>query len=368
MKSKIILFLTILTSLTSCRGQNASKDFNKNVNTGIIDVTKVEIVKELGKNIMLVYQDRKNNYWFGSWEDGLYKYDGKTILHFNTKNGLPNNRIEEIKEDSSGNVYFNTNGGIIKFDGVNFHVIKVSDSDNHWKLEPNDLWFKNGWNSGTVFRYDGNFLYKLQIPTTKVGEEYVLKNPNNPNPYTVYSIYQDSKENVWFGTGALGAFRYNGKSFDWILEKDVVEIFNEASEGSNGVRSIIEDKEGYFWFNSKFRYKVYDGNNYSNKIQDSLFYNREKSIGSLDGKHNGNLVEYLSITKDNNNVLWIATYNDGVWSYDGKKVTHFIIKDGSKEINLFTIYKDNKGNLWLGTPESGAYIFNGQIFERFKPS
>ena len=32
---------------------------------------------------------------------------------------------------------------------------------------------------------------------------------------------------MWFGTGALGAFRYNGKSFDWILERDVVEIFNE---------------------------------------------------------------------------------------------------------------------------------------------
>ena len=30
-------------------------------------------------------------------------------------------------------------------------------------------------------------------------------------------------------------------------------------EGSNGVRSIIEDKEGYFWFNSQYRYKVYDG-------------------------------------------------------------------------------------------------------------
>lgn len=366
MKLNFFLFLTILTSLTSCNGQKTSQDI-KNENANVIDITKVGTVNELGKNIMLVYQDKKNNYWFGSWDDGLYKYDGKTIFHFTTKNGFLNNRIDEIKEDSSGNVYFNTSSGIIKFDGANFNILKVSDLGNHWKLEPNDLWFKDGWNSRNVFRFDGNSLYKLQVPKTKLGEEYISKNPGNPNPYTVYSIYKDSKENVWFGTGALGVFRFNGKSFDWILDKDVVEIFNGPSEGSNGVRSIIEDKEGYFWFNSKFRYSVYDSKKTSLDNFDSTFYNKEKSIGSLDGKSDGNLDEYLSIAKDNNNELWIATYNSGVYQYDGKNIAHFIVKDGSKEINLFTIYKDNEGKLWLGTPDTGAYIFNGKKFERFKP-
>ena len=367
MKLNILIFLTILTSLTSCNGQNTSQGTNKIENSSIIDITKVEIIKELGKNIMLVYQDKKNNYWFGSWEDGLYKYDGKTLLHFTTKNGLPNNRIDEIKEDNSGNIYFNTSSGIIKSDGENFLLLKVTDLDNHWKLEPNDLWFKDGWNSGYVFRYDGNYLYKLQLPKTKLGEDHILKNPNNPNPYTVYSIYKDSKGNIWFGTGALGVFRYNGKSFDWILEKDVVEIFNDPSEGSNGVRSIIEDKDGYFWFNSMFRYNVYNNKKPIKNNLGSTFYHREKNIGSLDGKSDGKLNEYLSIAKDNKNELWIATYNAGVYHYNGKNTTHYIVKDGSKEITLFTIYKDNAGHLWLGTHETGAYKFNGQTFERFKP-
>jgi len=366
MKLNILLFLAILTSLTSCNGQNTSQDTNRNVNASIIDITKVETVRKLGKNIMLVYQDKKNNYWFGSWEDGLYKYDGKSMLHFTTKNGFPNNRIDEIKEDNSGNIYFNTSSGIIKSDGDKFHLLKVSDLDNHWKLEPNDLWFKDGWNSGYVFRCDGNLLYKLQLPKTKLGEDYILKNQNNPNPYTVYSIFKDIKGNIWFGTGALGALRYNGKSFDWILEKDVVEIFNDPSEGSNGVRSIVEDRDGYFWFNSMFRYKVYDNEETIRNNLDSTFYSREKSIGSLDGKPEGKLNEYLSIAKDNNNELWIATYKTGVYRYDGKNITHYIVKDNAKEITLFTIYKDNAGHLWLGTHENGAYIFNGKTFERFK--
>jgi ligand-binding sensor domain-containing protein len=366
MKLSILLFLTILISLTSCNGKKTSQDINQTENASFIDSTEVDTLKTLGNNIMLVYQDRKNNYWFGSWEDGLYKYDGKIILHFTTKSGLPSNRIDEIKEDYLGNIYFATNSGISKFDGKHFSTLKVSDLDNHWKLEANDLWFKDGWNTGFIFRYDGKFLNKLKLPKTNIGEVYISKNPTHPNPYSVYSIYKDSKGNVWFGTGALGAFRYNGKSFDWILEKDVVEIFNATSEGSNGVRSIIEDKEGYFWFNSMFRYKVYDSKEPSKNNLNNTFYNREKSIGSLDGKNDGDLVEYLSIAKDNNNELWMATYNAGVYHFDGKDITHFRIKDGSKEINLFSIYKDNKGNLWLGTPETGVYKFNGQTFERFE--
>jgi len=316
---------------------------------------------------MIVYQDKKNNYWFGSWQNGLYEYDGKIIRHYTTQNGLPSNRIDEIKEDSSGNVYFNTSGGIIRYDGENFTTLKVSDTDGAWELGHRDIWFRDGWNSGYIFRYDGNLLYRLQLPKVKAGEDYILKNPNNANPYTVYSIYKDSKGNIWFGTGALGAFRFNGKSFDWVLEKDVAEIYNAPSEPSNGVRSIMEDREGYFWFNSKFRYRVYDDYIHSNKTNDSIFYRKEESIGSLDGIKGGSLVEYLSIAKDNNNELWIATYDAGVWHYDGKNVTHHTVKDGAKEITLFSVYKDNMGNLWLGTQESGAYKFNGQTFEKSRP-
>ncbi|WP_236641989.1 two-component regulator propeller domain-containing protein [Dokdonia sinensis] len=64
--------------------------------------------------------------------------------------------------------------------------------------------------------------------------------------------------------------------------------------------------------------------------------------------------------------MWFATYRDGVWKYDGIKITQYSIKEKSKQIALFSIYKDNKGDLWLGTHENGAYKFNGTTFEKFK--
>ncbi len=345
------LILIPLLLLSSCSGQVSPAATDHPSASVIIGDT----VTATGNNVMVVYQDKKNNYWFGSWEDGLYRYDGTVMLHFSKKDGLAANRVDEIKEDKSGNIYVNTPQGISKFNGHQFITLPLIER-NEWKLQDHDLWFKGA--KGPI-RYDGNYAYHLKLPQHYLeGKSFVINPANSWTSYDIYTIYKDSKGYIWMGTAVIGACRYNGKSVDWISEEDLTELHNGPA---NGVRSIMEDKDGYFWFNTQYRYRVHD----TNTVQ-PLFYNREKSIGSLDGKKGGDLNEYLSITKDNNNGLWIATYRDGVWHYDGKKVTHHLVKAGNKDITIFSIYKDNQGTLWLGTHENGAYQFNGKTFERFK--
>lgn len=345
MKLNIHLFLSLLTLLTSCNGQTADKKNNTN------QYINGDTVKELGSSIMVAYQDKKNVYWFGSWETGVYRYDGKTLINYTTKHGLPNNRIDEIKEDKLGNIYFiscSPQSTIVKFNQQSFTTI-IATQSNEWKLQSADLWFRNAYQSEKVYRFDGNNFYELMLP----------KPPNFPNSFEIYSIYKDQKGNIWFGTNPVGVCRYDGKSFEWITEEDVTEFRNE---GANGVRSILEDKNGDFWFNTEFRYSVYD----STTLISNKFYTRHKSIGGLDGKIESNLDEYLSSVIDDNNNLWFVTYRDGVWKYDGKNITHYAVQNNSKDITLFSIYKDNNGDLWLGTHENGAYKFNGETFERFK--
>jgi len=347
MKLNILLFLSTITLLTSCNGQTS----NQNKNTD--QFLKGDTVKELGKSIMVVYQDRKNVYWFGSWETGLYKYDGHELVNYTTKHGLLNNRIDEIKEDKFGNIYFvsaNATSSISKFNGNNFTTLTAVPSEN-WKLESTDMWFEYSYGyTGKVYRYDGITLYELKFPNP----------PNLSNPFDIYSIYKDIKGNIWFGTNPVGVCRYDGKLFEWITDEDVTEFRNE---GANGVRSITEDKNGDFWFNTEYRYSVYD----SITLKSNKFYTRHESIGGLDGKMDSNLDEYLSTVRDNKNNLWFVTYRSGVWKYDGMKITHYAVQDNSKDITLFSIYKDNNGDLWLGTHENGAYKFNGKAFEKFKP-
>ncbi|MVO08656.1 hypothetical protein GOQ30_05695 [Flavobacterium sp. TP390] len=346
MKLNLFLFQSILIILTSCNGQtrNKKKDANQFV--------KGDIVEVLGNNIMVVYQDNKGVYWFGSWKTGVYKYDGKTMVNYTIEHGLPNNRIDEIKEDEFGNLYFasyHPKHTIVKFDGNVFKAV-LPVLSNNWQLKSTDIWFRNSYEfENKVYRYDGKTLHELQLPHP----------PNLPNPFGIYSIYKDSKENIWFGTNPVGVCRYDGKSFEWITEEDVTEFRNE---GANGVRSIIEDKNGDFWFNTENRYSIYD----TETLKSNTFYTRHESIGSLDGKNTSGLNEYLSTVKDNENNLWFVTYLSGVWKFDGTKITHYAVQDNSKDITLFSIYKDNKGTLWLGTHENGAYTYNGLRFEKFK--
>lgn len=346
-----LLLPCVLSILLSCTGHSSN---SKNQTAQVKELNVVgDTVNELGNNIMVIFQDQKNNYWFGSWESGVYKYDGKTLFHFTTEHGLLNNRIDEIKEDQSGNIYFssaNATSSISKFDGRKFTTIKSVRSTN-WKIQPTDLWFKYSYgNTGRVYRFDGVFLYELALPSP----------PNLTNPFDVYSIYRDKKNNIWFGTNPVGVCRYDGVSFDWITEEDVTEFRNE---GANGVRSITEDKNGDFWFNTENRYSIYD----SATLKSDKFYTRHTSIGSLDGKNTSGLKEYLSTVRDDENNLWFVTYRDGVWKYDGTKITHYPIKMNSEDITLFCIYKDNSGGLWLGTHEHGVFKFNGKEFERFIP-
>lgn len=343
-KLNIFAYLIAMVLMTSCIGQTTQQQINTD------SLIKGDTVSELGKSIMVVYQDNKNVLWFGSWESGVYKYDGKELINYTTKQGLPNNRIDEIKEDDFGNLYFSSchpSSTIVKFDGITFTTLSPV-SNNDWQLKPTDMWFRHSFRNEKVYRYDGITLYELQLP----------KPPNLNNPFEIYSIYKDRKGNIWFGTNPVGVCRYDGKSLEWITEEDVTEFRNE---GANGVRSITEDKNGDFWFNTEYRYSIYD----IATLKKDVFYTRYESIGALDGKKDSDLDEYLSTVSDKDNNLWFVSYRNGVWKYDGLKITHYPVQNNSKDITLFSIYKDNNGDLWLGTHENGAYKFNGKTFEKF---
>lgn len=345
MKFNLLLIISSIISLGSCNGQGTAIKQAETVHLG-------DMVNALGSSIMVVFQDKNNNYWFGSWETGVYKYNGNTLINYTTKHGLHDNRIDEIKEDEAGNLYFtsaNIHSVIAKYDGTHFSKLTAVASD-YWQLNPNDLWFKYSYgNTKKVYRYTGTTLYELELPNP----------PNLTMPFDVYSIYHDKKGSIWFGTNPVGVCRFNGIAFDWITEEDVTEF---RDEGANGVRSITEDQKGDFWFNTEFRYSIYD----STTLSSNTFYTRHKSIGGLDGKENSNLDEYLSCVKDNNNNLWFVTYLDGVYKYDGNTIQHYDVQVNGKSISLFSIYKDNSGDLWLGSHENGAFKLNGETFEQFK--
>lgn len=317
-------------------------------------------VTQIDKTIWTIYQDKKSNYWFGSKENGVYYYNGQRLKHITTKNGLVSNEIRGIQEDANGNIFFDTEKGVSKFDGHTFKTLQMANPDsllNNWVLKPGDLWFRMGSTKNGAYRFDGKYLHYLKFPNSPQENTFYKNNPNSSlKPYGLYTIYKDCKGYMWFGTASLGACRYDGKNLNWHYEE---QLQTTPNGGDFGTRAIFEDKNGKFWINNtRFRYVI---ETYGNK---PITFKKENGIGYLNKTNKMEFPFFLSITEDNKGNLWMATYEDGVYKYNGKELIHYPIKDGETDVLLFTIYKDKKGVLWLGTHNAGVYKFTGKTFER----
>lgn len=327
---------------------------------------------ELSSEMMCVFQAKDQAYWFGSAQQGVYRYDGKNLINLTTKHGLVSNCIRGIQEDRAGNIFFMSYEGIGKFDGrvLTTLAIDKDSPESGWKKQANDLWFPGPPRSGSVLRYDGKQLHSLILPGNKIGDALKQRIIKEKTPefsdfiYDVYTIYTDQKGNLWFGTAIAGACRYDGKSFDWLFEKQLTET---DAGGSFGIRSILQDKSGDFWIcNSRHRYQI-DPADAPVPEKGMIPYRRSKGIERLKDLNGADHIFYLSAVADAKGQLWLATYRSGVWRFDGSKTTRYPVMDGTKETTVWSISLDKQDTPWVATHSAGVYKFNGKTFEKFRP-
>jgi ligand-binding sensor domain-containing protein len=361
--SKTSWCLSILLILSACRGQAppASPGSFKQASASGQTVTKIY------GGATVVFQDKSNRFWFAGNDRGVYQYDGKTLVLYTTEDGLCSPSITGVQEDQLGNIYFDTPEGVCQFDGQKFTGAPVATrkaSEREGKLTPDDLWFRMGWDSDGPYRLVGDSLYQLVLPKTEQADQFAAEYPNASfNPYGIYSLYQDSRGYVWIGTSSLGVCRYDGQSISWLYEEQMTMT---PSGGALGIRSVLEDQAGYFWFtNTRYRYAILPG---STERNGTSYLNYQKEAGIGYAKANGEIdyPYFMSLVEDHDGDLWMVTYSEGVWRNTGKELIHYPILADGEPVLLFSIYKDRQGGLWLGTHEAGVYRYTGKGFEEFE--
>lgn len=365
--------LSFIAGSPACAGQAAASNARP---AEKLAPAPFKVVTELDKAIWYMLQDSKGAYWFGSRGRGLYRWDGRgtTLDQFTIESGLATNEISQIQEDRSGNLYISTSNGISKFDGRTFTTLKLDDAqpvNTEVKLDPDILWFMAGGDQPHAVYYDGKSLRKLKIPTTAGGDAHFAALPRSkyPNakysPYDAYTIYRDSRGNVWFGTARLGACRFDGKNFAWIGENELG--FDEKDNRTFGTRSIIEDREGKFWITvTRHRFDMYPTGP-ATKSDGGIPHVKSPGLAHAREGVDEDYTYIMSMAKDKAGDLWMATYGAGVWRHDGKTLTHYPVMVDGKPITVFSIYCDRANGLWLGTHEHGVCKFNGKAFEKWWP-
>jgi len=139
----IVILFSIITTLSSCNDQNKIDKASILLKPS----SKSDKKTNLDSKARIIYQDEKNNFWFSSKEKGVYRYDGNSLTLFTSDDGLSSYRFISVQEDNFGNLYFDTPEDVYKYDGVKFTtlpVVHINESENEWKSEPGDLWFRIG--------------------------------------------------------------------------------------------------------------------------------------------------------------------------------------------------------------------------------
>ena len=228
------------------------------------------------ETVRSILEDSKGNYWFGSWSEGVCRFDGKSLTYYTVEDGLSDNQIRSIQEDRNGVVWFEGGFGISGFDGERIITppSKNYTSKDKWLLRTGDLWFKEDGGAGAteiegdpgVYRYDGktfNYLtYPLPADRAGVGA------------YATTGIAQGKSGRLWFAT-YTAVIGYDGKSFTIIDDKSLGH--NEGT-GWLHVRCVLEDSKGNLWIgNNGIGVILHDGHT-------AIQFTQEKGLGKPDNR------------------------------------------------------------------------------------
>jgi ligand-binding sensor domain-containing protein len=302
--------------------------------------------------IRAILQDSKGNYWFGSHQEGICKYDGSSFTYFTTKDGLPGNQIIALNEDSYGNICISTNNGLCTIvDSIIKLIIPITSSNypiTNVKVSRNDIWASYGTD---YIKTEKNRTILLENP-------FIQLNVKNPKDYGITCFTNGKNDNVWIGTYS-GVIGYNGKFHTKISDST---LGYDGKDEYMHVRSILEDSKGRLWIgNNGIGILLKQGDSIVNFSKKHQLY---KGTPFTNPALYGTLMHVFSISEDKNGNIWFGDRDTGAWMYDGKTMTNLVVDSLLKSQHVWSIYNDKNGNLLFGMAEKGVYRYSENKFER----
>ena len=306
--------------------------------------------------INAVTVDYKNRIWIGT-EIGLFRLDGDSLKEYNTSNSpLPNYQFLNVASDSKNNIwilnqdygsplFFNkSTAAITKYDGQNFTVnyiydfskstyglycMTIDQNDNVWVVTNNGL-----------CKYDG--------------DKWKLYEFSFSSKFQSQRICADVLNNIWIGTYYGNIVKFDGSKFTVYLASDnglpSTPITAMTSPGSRLFVSYDSDD---------IIYQI-DISKVGNKLNVKRFVTPAKNIFQIKVMPKGE--------------IWIASYSNGIYKFDGSTWTNYNIDNSALPTNLaLTIDVDNNGRIVVTCDDSFGYsfkeggvaFFDGNKWEKF---
>lgn len=344
-----------------------------------------------------VYKDVEGGLWIGTYYGGInYASPNRNYFteysHIKYENSVTGNVVSCFCEDEKGSLWIGTEDG-----GLNELDLKTGNFTSYSHLENMNNFSSNNIHALCVIRnelwigtYSGG-LFIMDLDTKKVKHHfYDRKNNNTLDANNIYSIFNDSDDNIWIGTTS-GINLYNPESDDFTRMLYLNEFVIDITETENYIW-FATINEGLHRYNKKteewkqYKYDPSDTTSLISNDVNTLRVDDKKQlwIGTNQGlcRYNPEQdnfifeeVEFPSnyickIFSDNDN-LWISTLK-GLIGYDTstKEYLQYTQSDGLLS-DLFTLnsgLRSSDGRIYLGTPKGFNAFYPRQLVRNeYKP-
>ncbi len=285
-----------------------------------------------------------------------------------SQNGLPQNSVQTITQTRDGYLWFGTEEGLARYDGlrvtvfdtVHYRALKDSYVDVIASGRDGSLWI--GSRSGLIRLKDGIF--------------HTYLTAHSP----IAAIYEGADDRVWVG-GLDGLYAIQGN--------DIRHYTTQDGLPGNVVTAIVQETDGTLLFGTdKGLASLRDGVFHRYPTGDvstapviDLARSRDASlwVATTRGlfRWKGKLLEEVplsgvpeparvtSLLEDREGTLWIGFDHRGIASFRDGKLTRYTARQGLPSDDVASIYEDSEGHLWVGFSDSGAVELRKGSFSTF---
>lgn len=278
--------------------------------------------------VLSIFQDSKGYLWFGTF-GGVSKWDGNSFTNITKTDGLPSPAILDIAETPDGTMLFSTYGkGFVTYkDGI----IDTINKDD-------------GLNSNMVFRFqkivDETIIISDKPQKFKLGK--IIDYPNIPDLLKkgIASIIIEENGDTYLSS-RIGGFYVKEGNFEKLFTVDDGLITNK----------IYAMKKDY---DNNILIGTYEGiNKYKDGKISTLKY-KGKPIKAFIGE--------IVVAKDSTNYY---ASEIGLIIEKGNNVEILTTENGLLENDIVHIFEDNVGNIYLGYNKKGISIFKPNRFTNY---
>jgi ligand-binding sensor domain-containing protein len=261
------------------------------------------VVLDVGKyhhSAATFYEDKEGNFWIGSQNAGLLKYD--SLLNF----------IARYNLELDHQVYVNYSG---------FKILEDSKGN---------LWIGMNLPCPGIYLFDRERAEFQKIPFQTF--------TSNQKPSEIRDILEASNGILWFGTNS-GLYLYD-PALAGVLS--ILPVDLEILSTSN-ISDIFQDQGGQLWIASN------EGLFFCNTDNERIVTftevpENENSTGSLSGVP-------LCLSESSSGVIWVGT-SEGLFKLNsGQKDFIEVMKQNELvgKNRIYSILEDSKGNFWMNT-------------------